>query len=182
MIPNWAKADPEFGFDFNIPSALSGISDGQAYISGTFTAAKDASRYEFAVPFFINEHTNDPEERFVVDVRRVDLQLRSFRNVRRTGSYFGVTLRSSYVSGINLELNDSDRRTSYNRFGLGVVFGYRREVFGRFFWGANVNVGKFLSNGDDLAASEYGAGFIGPNDNGSAGFFNIEFLKVGIRF
>lgn len=179
-FPNWVKANTEFGFDFNLPNALAGISDGQNYISGTLTAAKKSSRYEMAMPFFYYEYTHNPEICCIVDIRRIDLQLRSYRNNLRQGGYFGLTLRHSSVSGN--DYFETERPVSYSRFGLGIVLGYKREVFNRIFWGANVNIGSYLSDGDVLASGDNTAILIGPTDNGSDVFLNIEFLKLGVRF
>ncbi len=179
-FPNWVKANTEFGIDFNIPSALAGIADGQHYISGTLTAAKKSSRYELAMPFFFNEHTHNPDICCILDIRRIDLQLRSFKNNLRQGGYFGVTVRRSSVSGY--DYFETERPVAYSRYGLGVVLGYKKEYFDRIFWGTNLNFGRFLSDGDTLASGDNTAIIIGPTDNGAEVFLNIEFLKLGVRF
>lgn len=65
---------------------------------------------------------------------------------------------------------------------MGVVLGYKKEVFNNKFWGANVNFGQFLSDGEVLASGDNTAIIIGPTDNGADFFLNVEFLNLGIRF
>jgi len=180
LLPNLAKAEAEFGFDMNIPFALTGIDSGRYWVAGTVSAANSNSRFEVAMPFFLHQHTYDPDYCCIVNIKRFDVQLRAFENTKRQGLYFGLIARHSSVMG--RDFVNHNKAISYSRVGAGAVLGFRTMFKKRFYWGANLNIGRFFSDGTLLAHGDEGPVFFSPSDNGSDAFFNIELLKAGIRF
>jgi len=179
-LPAYSLDRPIIGIDLNVPQAIKSLTSDQKYIAGTISVANPTSRYELAMPFFLYDYTFDADACCIVKLERFDLQLRVFNNRLRHGFYYGIIARRSSVSG--MEYFDHTTPASYDRVGVGVVLGFKQIYFDRVYWGANLNVGQFLSEAELLADGSRDAAFFIPSENGSSEFFNIEFLKLGIRF
>ena len=152
------------------------------YIFGTLTFALESSRVEIATPFALMDSTDSEAAACCeIRVRRVDLQVRRFANSQRTGRYLGLIVRLSNVAGKDV---DTREPRSYDRAGLGMVWGFRRTLgqSKRVYWGANMHLGAFLDEQESLDTGTIGAPMLGgPSENGERVFFNVEFLKFGYR-
>ena len=169
------------GVDFNFVSALLTADSGQPHIAGTLTYAKKERNWELAFPFFYTQFTNDPAICCEVHIKRVDVQLRRYFRKNQLGPYIGLLVRHSDLLGRNR--NNFNERISFSRTGIGTVVGVRALLYKNLYWGSNLHVGTFLNEGRLLADGTDAFFSFGPSEvDSSELFFNIELLKVGLRF
>jgi len=166
-----------------------GSSDFKTFLTGTLSVAVLDSRTEFALPFAVIDYDASDSDSFDSDysLQRIDLQLRRYHRVGRTGLYAGALIRYSKIEGepfVNSPSNSRERLdpVAYTRVGAGVVLGLRgfiqvRQFKGRVYWGTNLHIGRWLNNAPTPLRYE-----LGPLEDADRIFGNIEFAKLGIRF
>lgn len=149
-------------------------SDGhKSYTGGVIFDGRD-SRTEFAIPVtYVTDKYNDGC--CDASLTKIDFQWRRYRRDQRTGPYGGLFARAMHVSGGRDDVSAS-------RLGVGLVGGFRVFLTQHVYWGANVSVGRYLSELPD----ESDDGFLSFNefsvDLADKALFNVEFLKIGYRF
>lgn len=175
-----AGAATGLGAELNLPALISPLPVYSRYVTGTVSTGLGDSRYELAFPFALLRFTEAKDGGCcTVDIRRIDVQLRRFSNPDRSGFYAGVVVRGSLVSGTAML---SREQIVHRRVGLGITLGFRSRLEDNVFWGMGLNVGRFSADVDSLDDGSTGVPILGPSDDGSRSFVNIEFLKLGYRF
>lgn len=187
------KNDPlegkKFGVELNIARLL--LAKEIISVSGGFSLFNVDRDAEIAFPFYYGKsEAEDFEAGFGdIDFTEItqDIHYRYFLGNTQNGFYLSGFARGAYLDGVLGEyvfdnLGDStgtasDARDTEAKLGLGVGLGYRFFSYKGLYWGASLNVGRYLIGKSD----RFRGSFFGLDaDNES--IIDVEMLKFGWAF
>lgn len=189
------KNDPlegkNFGVEFNFLRAL--MLTEQTSISGGVSLFNVSRNAEISLPFFFSKSETNiegwPDSLPQVDFMEFtqDVHYRYFLGNTQNGFYLGGFARGAYLSGIegkyvfdgmwdSTKVDNSSRR-SEGKLGVGVGLGYRKFSYKGLYWGASLNLGRYVIGEND----KFRGGFL-EWDNDAEMIFDVELFKFGWAF
>lgn len=176
--------DKEYGVELNIPFLVFTLFPDITMISGTFSIFNSEKKTEIAFPFFIYsvtdewENTADTKHDFV----SLDIHYRKYIGEYLNGFYLSGFIRGSYIKGIlgeDFMYEDGEELSGEygieRKLGIGVGVGYRYFSKSAYYWGASLNIGKYITGTHGVFANDM---FF----EDSKIIFDLEFLKLGYAF
>ncbi len=173
------KRDPlrqyAFGIELNPVLPMLVIEDGLAVTGGLQLFGIDRNA-EISFPFQVLHAKNDDGENFY----SLDIHYRYFLGEFQRGFYLSGFARAAYVE-INPYpwMHDDSPRFDDTRLGIGAGLGYRIYSSRRLYWGASLNVGRFLISDEP---EDYERVSFGLGGGTSSLILDIEFFKFGLAF
>jgi hypothetical protein len=188
-IQNDPLTGKNFGVELNIARLLL-FKDVQSF-SGGFSLFGVDRGAEIAFPFLYSRSEIDasgPEEESLanIDFTEItqDIHYRYFLGNTQNGFYLSGFARGAYLEGVLLEFafgdsepGTTESRDSETKLGLGVGLGYRFFSYKGLYWGASLNLGRYVLGENDRFRGSYF-----PLDADQAFIIDVELLKFGWAF
>ena len=167
----------KFGVELNLPRLLT-YSASWKSASGTFSYFDHENRVEIAVPWLLARHAGRSEKYYDrYDTKSVDIHYRKFLNDEMNGFYLSGFGRLIYLDG---KLRNENARQRTLKAGIGIGLGFRLfPTNERFYWGAGLIVGRYLSNQNDIYTQDSVDFFIYED---LPVIIDVELLKFGYAF
>ena len=178
-----------FGVELNIARLL--LAKEVLSVSGGFSLFNVDRDAEIAFPFLYSRSEIDassPAEEALanIDFTEItqDVHYRYFLGNTQNGFYLSGFARGAYLEGVlgdyawdNLGDSTRDSRDNEFKLGLGVGLGYRFFSYKGLYWGASLNLGRYV-----LGEGERFRGAFFSLDADSDYIFDVELLKFGWAF
>jgi hypothetical protein len=190
-IKNDPLADKTFGVEFNFLRVL--MLTEQTSLSGGVSLFNVHRQAEIAFPFLYSKSkTADIDGPWADSLSNVDfteftqdVHYRYFLGNTQNGFYLSGFARGAYLSGIKgsteFDVFDSTKagnaRDTEMKMGLGVGLGYRKFSYRGLYWGAGINLGRYVIGEND----KFRGGLL-SYDNDSELIIDIELFKFGWAF
>jgi hypothetical protein len=190
------KNDPlegkTFGVEFNFLRAL--MITEQVSVSGGVSLFNVDRHAEIAFPFMYSKSkSQDIDGAWADSLSDVDfteftqdVHYRYFLGNTQNGFYLSGFARGAWLSGIKGEsvfdvfdstANRGNVRDNEMKLGVGVGLGFRKFSYKGLYWGASLNLGRYVLGESD----KFRGGFL-TLDNDSEFIFDVELLKFGWAF
>ena len=190
------KNDPltgkNFGVEFNFLRAI--MLTEQTSVSGGVSLFNVSRNAEISLPFFYSKSTTSdisgPLADSLSDVDFTeftqDVHYRYFMGNTQNGFYLSGFARGAFLSGIQgktefdaFDTTQSGKnvRATEGKLGVGVGLGYRKFSYRGLYWGASLNIGRYMIGEND----KFRNGFI-SFDNDAEVIFDVELFKFGWAF
>lgn len=190
-LKNDPLAGKSYGLEFNFLRVL--LLKEQTSISGGLSLFNLHRQAEISLPFFYSRSNTSNISGSLADSLSdldfteftQDIHYRYFLGNTQNGFYLSGFARAAWLSGIlgysefdNFGSDDGqDVRETETKFGVGVGLGFRKFSYGGLYWGASLNIGRYLLGEND----RFRGGFL-EYDNDAELIFDVELFKFGWAF
>ncbi len=176
-----------YGIEIN-PFRLLFIDKESKTLSGSFSFFNVKSHVEISIPFFVSISKDDNDWRDTGNFYAftLDGHYRYFLGQRTKGFYISGFSRFAALHGTLgddfdfLSNNNNNNRDSTYKLGVGFGIGYRVFSKRNFYWGASLNLGRYIIGDSNRYRSSI-SGFATDIDDLEY-IIDVEFFKIGYAF